>query len=239
MNDSAPLAPIRRRARMDRGATGPANPPRIRSTVEVTVFDAEAHARGEHPFRRVECEVMMRALSPAVAGLPLPLQEAVQAYAKAVEEVEAGGASDPEAGGCAAAGGLKEGRQFHAVQRVELWRRLDRAIGAGAVTLGSVRIGHRDLLRAVAIDGLSVSQLLAALGLPRSRVYRLALLAGVIAAATALAVELGHIEPVEKNRPTRKNLLTARCAMVPVTRVVAISAPGGMGKPVEGCAMGA
>lgn len=201
ITDLAPLAPIPRRARLDRGANGPANPRRVRSMVEVTVYDAEAHARGEHPFRRVECEVMVRALSPAIAGLPLPLQEAVAAYAKAVEEVEAGGASDPEARtGGGGGGAAKEGRQFHAVRQVEFWRRLDRAVGDGAVNLGPVKITHRALLRAVALDGLAVSQMLDAMGLPRSNARRLAMLAGVIATATALAAELGLIEDAGKKK---------------------------------------
>ncbi|MFD1794588.1 hypothetical protein FQV27_07135 [Paracoccus aurantiacus] len=134
----------------------------------------------------------------------------IGAYAMAVEQVEAGGATDPEAvTRSGARSAAKEGRQFHAVKQVDFWRRLDRAISGGRVTIGAKSISHRDLMRAIAIDGLSVAQLIAAMGFARSNVRQFKMLAGVVDAATAMAVELGMMEAPEPAKQEPKPKKTA------------------------------
>lgn len=188
------LAPIRRRSKPDRGATGRAAPRRVLTTVEVEVetFDPVARVINTH---KETARAYVRELPAALSVLPAPLREAALAYAKAVEDVAAGGAADPAAKAAKGSPAVrKEGRQFHAVRQVEHLRRLEAAVGPGALRLGrrrdcpeGVEVTRLSILRAVAVDGLSVAGLLAALRLGRSAARQKLVLGSLLASVEAVA----------------------------------------------------
>lgn len=195
------LAPIPRRAKADKGAPGRAAPRRVLAPVKVLTYDLAARAVvTETSFAYV------RELPEAVAGLPFRHREAALAYAKAIEEVEAGGATDPEARATGKGGGVggKEGRQFHAIRHVEHLRRIEAAIGASVVVLGCrkgevapVYLPARSILRAVALDGLSVSSLIASVRIGRNNRRQSLILAEIIASTGRIADALGLVDPVD------------------------------------------
>lgn len=207
------LAPIpRRKAKPDKGARGRANPRRILATVEVEVpvLDRET---GKVAFVTEKAEAYVRDLPDVLKVLPEALRRAALEYAKAIEDVEAGGASDPDApkGGKSSPAIRKEGRQFHAVRQVTHLRRIEAAIGGGMICLGprrgetaGVSISHQSILRAIALDGLSVAGLLAALRLGRTSTRRKVLLSSILGSTRRIAADLGYIEPEEKTREAKK-----------------------------------
>lgn len=206
------LAPIPRRQKPDRGTRGPAAPRRVLTSVKVEVFDP------------IACEMVTEtaqayrnALPPLLAALPEPLQKAALAYAKAVEEVEAGGASDPAAAGLEGGAGasvFKEGRQVLALKQVRFLRDLESAVGPGVVNLGCrqsdsggdspVSITHLAILRAAAVDGLSVAGLLKGLRLGRSTPRCDAVIAAFLASVEVLAIHLGLIAEYKKQSQSEK-----------------------------------
>lgn len=194
------LAPIPRRPKPDRGARGRAAPKRVLTTVEVQSFDP------------VACEMITettqaytRILPPVLVALPEPLRKAATVYARAYEDVEAGGASDPAASGLEGGASVhKEGRQFLAVKQVRFLRDLEAAIGPEVVFLGCrsdgspVAVTHLAIMQAIAVDGLSVASLLGGLRLARSLPRRKAVTAAFLASVEAMALHLGLIEETEK-----------------------------------------
>lgn len=199
MSNLPALAPIPRRKKFDRGARGPANPRRILTTVKVQAFDP------------VNCEIVtettqayIRALPPVLAAMPEPLRRAAQIYAKAFEEANAGGAVDPAMFGGGSGGSTREGRQFHALRHVSHLRQLESVVGTGMVDLGHrrdgspVSIARLEILRAVAVDGLTVAGLLAGLRLGRSVPRRKAVTAALLVSVTTLALCLGLIDGHKK-----------------------------------------
>lgn len=200
------LAPITRRRKPDRGARGRAAPKRVLTTVELQSFDP------------VACEMVTqtaqaytRALPPAMTALPEPLRKAALAYAKAIEDVEAGGASDPAAVGASGAGGAThEGRQYHALRQVEHLRRLEAAIGPGVVYLGRRRgaasgvvVSRKAILRAVAVDGSTLEGCLISQRLGVNSPRKKLILSAFLSAVEAVAINLGLIEEI-KNIPKAK-----------------------------------
>lgn len=200
-NDFPALAPIPRRAKADKGAPGRAAPRRVLAPVKVEVFDlASRSVVTETAFAYV------RELPEALSALSPRLRDAALAYAKAIEEVEAGGATDPEARAAGKGAGIggKEGRQFHAMRHVEHLRRIEAAIGAGAVTLGRrrgeatpVRLPVRSILRSIALDGLSVAALLASVRLGRNARRQILILSELVAATGRIADALGIVDQIE------------------------------------------
>lgn len=209
--DLPDLAAIPRRKKPDRGATGRAAPRRVLTSIEVEVetFNPVTRAIDVH---RETAEAYVRDVPAVLAAMPAPLREAALAYAKAVEDVEAGGAADPAAKVAKGSPAVrKEGRQFHAIRQVEHLRRIEAAVGPGSVCLGcrqgeiaTVTIGRLAILRAVALDGLSVAGLLASLRLGRSAVRQRVVLAALLGAAQAAAEALGLVDPIEKVNLSKK-----------------------------------
>lgn len=200
------LAPIPRRAgKIDKGAPGRAAPRRVLTSVEVRVFDPV-----ERAIRVETATAYVRALPDVLTAMPSRQRDAALAYAKAFEEVEAGGAADPEAmsGGKGGVGG-KEGRQFHAMRHVEHLRRIEAIIGEGVICLGRrrgeekpVTLARLAILRAVALDGLSVAGLLSALRLGRSPARQKLILRELLAATARIADDLGFVDPLETGTET-------------------------------------
>lgn len=197
------LARVPRRPKPDRGARGRAVPKRVLTTVEVQVFDPIAREMVTET-----SQAYTNALPMVLNAMPAPLREAALTYAKAVEDVEAGGAIDPATRGVSSGSGAaaKEGRQFHALGQVEFLRRLEQAIGSGTVTLGCrrgeaapVTSSRLAILRAVALDGLSVEGVLKSLRLGLNGPRKQLVLAALIAACEAAAIDLGLIEEIKKN----------------------------------------
>ena len=206
------LAPIpRRKSKPERGAPGPAAPRRILATVEVEVpvLDRET---GKVAFVTEKAEAYVRDLPTVLKSLPEAYRRAALDFAKAVEDVEAGGATDPEAGPSRSSPAVrKEGRQFHAVRQVAHLRRIEASVGSGMICLGprrgepaGVSISHLAVLRAVALDGLSVAGLLAALRLGRTSPRRKVLLSSILGSTRRIALDLGYIEPEEKAAAAKK-----------------------------------
>lgn len=202
--DFPDLAPIPRRAFVRRSLERSA--PRralVSVAVEVEVFDAAS--------RSIVTETsiaFVRELPAALAGLSPRLRDAALAYAKAIEEVEAGGATDPEARPSAktVTGGAKEGRQFHAIRHVRHLRAIETAIGVAVVDLGRrkgevepVCLPVRSIVRAIALDGLSVAALLASVRLGRNARRQARVLRVLVNAAERIADALGIVDPVAED----------------------------------------
>lgn len=148
----------------DRGADGPAAGRKVVETI---------HEDGE------DRPVLRRAGSRALALLPLSRREAARRYADAVERVAAPGGVNLLGSGGGARG---ESRQFHAVEAASWLARLDREVGAGVVRLdarGRV-VARGRLLRLVAVDGRSLSDVCRRFGLEATAHRRAALGAALI-----------------------------------------------------------
>lgn len=140
--------------------------------------------------------VTRRKVSATLAALPAHLRRAGEAYAAAVEAVEAGGASDPVEG-LASGGGAPSGtcRQFHAMGQVEALRAFRAAIGARSIVIayranrGTERAARREfrmevlaLVEAVCLEGRDLTAILREAGLTRTR-KRMAVLLNALVSA--------------------------------------------------------
>ncbi|SES76342.1 hypothetical protein [Oceanicella actignis] len=150
----------------DMGADGPAQPRRVRASVDDPARDPRTGARVGG-----KSQVMRRAGARVLRSLPEPRREAARLYAETFEGVEAGGAATPagDAPAHGAGGGPQIGapcRQFRALRQVERLRRLEAAIGPGAISLRRAGgrppavVSHLGLVRALIVREESIPALL-------------------------------------------------------------------------------
>lgn len=192
----------------DTGADGPAQPRRQVVEIDHRRRDPRTGLLG----RPVKVKVARRLPSRALAAMPETLRDAAELFCKATEEVQAGGVVTPT-DDRRSLGGPRDPRtapcaQFRALQATEWLRRLEGAVGGGAVAIrrrkgfgGQAIIAHLTLVRAITVEDVGVDAVLDRNGIAKGGKSRARLVEALRAALERIAQEAG-LEP--KPKPARE-----------------------------------
>lgn len=144
-------------------------------------------------------DVVFRRRGPAILDRLTPAaRQGVETYTATAEAVLAGGATMPRdslaGSGCQGGPPSKDGRQAGVVDQVAFLRRMEAAVGLGAIQVGRrdpVAVPALDLWRAVCLGDVSMEAFLRKRGLAPAKSRMAALNEGFLAAADRVADAIG------------------------------------------------